>query len=77
VIFCPGPHWAEDYYREVVDISIQLKSSFAIGQVEDGSITLKGHMVDDQWQPGSEREYENFTVLGDWEIEGVLVSWRK
>jgi hypothetical protein len=31
VIFCPGPYWAEDYCCEVMDISIQLKSSFALG----------------------------------------------
>jgi hypothetical protein len=48
-----------------------LKPSFALGQVEGSSITLKGHMVDAQWHLRSELEYENFIVLGDKEIESV------
>jgi hypothetical protein len=63
-----------DYCCEVVDVSVQLKSPFTLGQVEGGSITLRGHMANAQWQPGSEREYENFIVSGDKGIEGVWYS---
>lgn len=65
MIFLPGPFYPENYCCEAVDVSIQLKSPFTLGQVESGSITLKGQMVNAQWQPGYDREYENFVVLGD------------
>jgi hypothetical protein len=44
-----------------MDISIQLISSFALGQAESGLITLKGHMVDARSEPENERDYENLS----------------
>ena len=44
-----------------MDISIQLISSFALGQAESCLITLKGHKVDARSEPENERDYENLS----------------